>query len=64
MIDLQNYANGNNEDGIPSVTIRFDEEKHASEWVSVQYIVDFLSASGFSATTTAALQSVIDSNTP
>jgi hypothetical protein len=64
MIDLQNYANGSNEDGVPSVTIRFDEEKHASEWISVQYVVDFLSASGFSAATTAAIQSVIDANTP
>ena len=62
MIDLQNYANGDNANGTPSVTIRFDETKHASEWTSVQYLVDFLSAAGFSAATTAALQTVIDAN--
>jgi hypothetical protein len=64
MIDLQNYANGENDSGAPSVTIRFDETKHSTEWTSVQYMVDFLSASGFSAATTAAIQSVIDANTP
>jgi len=64
MIDLQNYANGENDSGAPSVTIRFDETKHDTEWTSVQYMVDFLSASGFSAATTAAIQSVIDANTP
>ena len=62
MIDLQNYANGDNAAGTPSVTLRFDEEKHTSEWTSVQYLVDFLSASGFSAATTTALQTVIDAN--
>lgn len=64
MIDLQNYASGENTDGAPAVTIRFDETKHTTEWTSVQYMVDFMSASGFSAETTAALQSVIDANTP
>lgn len=64
MIDLQNYANGDNAEGAPAVTIRFDETKHSTEWTSVQYMVDFLSASGFSAATTAAIQSVIDANTP
>jgi len=64
MIDLQNYVNGENTDGRPSVTLRFDETRHPSEWSTVQYMVDFLAASGFSSATTSALQAVVDANSP
>lgn len=64
MIDLQKYEGGENTSGTPSVTIRFDEAKHSSEWTAVQYMVDFLAAAGFSSATVSALQTVVDSNTP
>jgi hypothetical protein len=64
MIDLQNYVNGENTDGKPAVTIRFDETKHPSEWSTVQYMTDFLAASGFSSATISALQAVVDANSP
>jgi hypothetical protein len=62
MIDLQNYVSGENTTGSPAVTIRFDETKHSSEWTAIQYMVDFLAASGFSSATVSALQTVVDAN--
>lgn len=62
MIDMQKYASGDNTEGAPSVTIRFDEGRHSSEWTTVQYMVDFLAAAGFSSATVSALQTVVDAN--
>lgn len=64
MINLQKYIIGDNNDGAPQISLKFEETQHSSEWTSIQYIVDFLSATGFSAETISALQTLVDSNTP